>query len=83
MGKKSNKKNKPSKAEKRLKKQRYNDLSFSEKHLDEMKDHFERLVSEFWIFLSDIIKQEDPEKLKDKEKESLTSKQVFQKLVRI
>ena len=69
MGKKSNRKNKPSKAEKRLKKQRYNDLSFSEKHLDEMKDHFERLVSEFWIFLSDIIKQEDPEKLKDKEKE--------------
>ena len=69
MGKKSNKKNKPSKAEKRLKKQRYNDLSFSEKHLDEMKEHFERLVSEFWAYFTAITKQDDPEALIDKEKE--------------
>ena len=69
MGKKSNRKNKPSKAEKRLQKQRYNDLSFSEKHLDEMRDHFERLVSEFWYYLSDMIKQEDPEAMADKARE--------------
>ena len=69
MGKKSNRKNKPSKAEKRRQKQRYNDLSFSEKHLDEMRDHFERLVSEFWYYLSDMIKQDDPEALADKDRE--------------
>ncbi len=69
MGKKSNKKNKLSKAKKRRQKQRYNDLSFSEKHLDEMRDHFERLVSEFWYYLSDMIKQDDPEALADKNRE--------------
>ncbi|MBO7090835.1 MAG: hypothetical protein J6W23_03555 [Victivallales bacterium] len=69
MGKKSNKKNKPSKAEKRRQKHRYNDLSFSEKHLDEMRDHFETLVSEFWYYLSDMIKQDDPEAMADKDRE--------------
>ena len=69
MGKKSNRKNKPSKAEKRRQKQRYNDLSFSEKHLDEMRDHFERLVSDSWFYLSDMIKQDDPEAMADKDRE--------------
>ena len=69
MGKKSKRKNKPSKAEKRRQKQRYNDLSFSEKHLDEMRDHFEQLVSESWFYLSDMIKQDDPEAMADKDRE--------------
>lgn len=70
MGKKSNRKNKPSKAEKRRQKTfDYSNLSFSEKHLDEMRDHFEIFVSSFWTYISNQIKQETPEKLKDKEKE--------------
>ena len=70
MGKKSNRKNKPSKAEKRRQKTfYYSNLSFSEKHLDEMRDHFEIFVSSFWTDISNLIKQETPEKLKDKEKE--------------
>ncbi len=70
MGKKSNRKNKPSKAEKRRQKMfDYSNLSFSEKHLDEMRDHFEIFVSSFWTYISNQIKQETPEKLKDKEKE--------------
>ena len=70
MGKKSNKKNKLSKAEKRRQKMfDYSNLSFSEKHLDEMRDHFEIFVSSFWTYISNQIKQETPEKLKDKEKE--------------
>ena len=70
MGKKSNRKNKPSKAEKRRQKMfDYSNLSFSEKHLDEMRDHFEIFVSSFWTDISNLIKQETPEKLKDKEKE--------------
>ena len=47
----------------------YSNLSFSEKHLDEMRDHFEIFVSSFWTYISNLIKQETPEKLKDKEKE--------------
>jgi len=47
----------------------YSNLSFSEKHLDEMRDHFEIFVSSFWTYISNQIKQETPEKLKDKEKE--------------
>ena len=47
----------------------YSNLSFSEKHLDEMRDHFEIFVSSFWTDISNLIKQETPEKLKDKEKE--------------
>ena len=47
----------------------YSNLSFSEKHLDEMRDHFEIFVSFFWTYISNLIKQETPEKLKDKEKE--------------
>ena len=70
MGKKSNRKNKPSKADKRRQKMfDYSNLSFSEKHLDEMRDHFEIFVSSFWTDISNLIKQETPEKLKDKEKE--------------
>ena len=69
MSKKSNKKNKLSKAEKRRQKARYNDLSFSEKHLDEMKEHFETLVSEYWLYFSNAIKQDNPEELNDKETE--------------
>ena len=70
MGKKANRKNKPSKAEKRRQKMfNYSNLSFSEKHLDEMRDHFEIFVSSFWTYISNQIKQETPEKLKDKEKE--------------
>ena len=37
--------------------------------MDEMRDHFEIFVSSFWTDISNLIKQETPEKLKDKEKE--------------
>jgi hypothetical protein len=70
MGKKSNKKNKLSKAKKRRQKTfNYNNLSFSEKHLDELREHFEIFVSSFWTYISNKMKEETPEKLKDKEKE--------------
>ena len=79
MGKKSNKKNKLSKAEKRRQKERYNDLSFSEKHLDELREHFETFVSEYWLYFSDAIKHDNPEELNDKE----TEQSYFKRLVKL
>ena len=69
MGKKSNRKNKPSKAEKRRQKAIPYALSFSEKHLDEMEDHFNEIASSFWDYVHDSLQVNNAGGLDDPEKE--------------
>ncbi len=67
MGKKSNKKNKPSKAEKRRRRENEYNLSFSKEHIDEMQKHFISVVSEEWDYLCNMMAENNPdnELLKD------------------
>ena len=57
MGKKSkSKKNKPSKAEKRLQKALYGDTIYSNEDIDVMEEHYNTLISSYWNLFSKTIK---------------------------
>lgn len=70
MGKKSkNKKNKPSKAEKRLQKTVYDGYSYSDEDIEKMEEHYETLISTYWQFFIVSLKTNNNEDFNDKEKE--------------
>ncbi|MBR6060374.1 MAG: hypothetical protein IKP58_19565 [Victivallales bacterium] len=72
MSKKSkNKKNKPSKAEKRLQKALYGDKVYSNEDIDVMEEHYNTLISAYWTLFSKTKKEKKAEELENNSENEL------------